>query len=124
MDRLFVLSGLGYALVGLALGIYMAASHDHSLMVVHAHIMLLGFLVSFVYGVCHRLWLVAPSPRIAKLQFYLHQAASLVLLVALFMLYTRIAPDAVLGPILGVSSVGVLIGMGLMKFMVIRAKAV
>ena len=48
MDRKFVISALCYALLGMVLGIHMAASKDHGQFVTHAHIMLVGFVVSFI----------------------------------------------------------------------------
>ena len=50
MDRKYVLTGLGYALLGLLLGIHMAATKNHGQLVTHAHIMLLGFVVSINCG--------------------------------------------------------------------------
>lgn len=55
MDRKFILTAFGYAILGLALGIHMAASKDHGQFVTHAHIMLVGFVLSFIYGLCHKL---------------------------------------------------------------------
>lgn len=121
MDKRFVMTGLGYALLGLALGIYMASSHNHSQLVTHAHIMLLGFVVSFVYGVCHRLWLPEPAPRLAQLQFYLHQAGAAMLLVGLFLLKGKLVDEAVVEPILGVGSLLVLGAMVLMKVLFVQA---
>lgn len=121
MDRKFVISGLGYAIVGLLLGIYMASSKNHQQLVTHAHIMLLGFVVSFVYGVCHKLWLINVSSKMANIQFYIHQVGTFVLLVCLYLLYGGIVAESVLGPILGVSSMLVLVGMILMKVMIIKA---
>ena len=42
MDRKFVISALCYAMLGMLLGIYMAATQDHGQFVTHAHIMLVG----------------------------------------------------------------------------------
>lgn len=119
-DRKFLIWGLSYAAAGMVLGIYMAASENHGQLVTHAHILMLGFVVSFVYGLIHRLWLHEPAPRIANLQFVLHQAATITLSVGLFLLYGGFAPEAKLGPILGVGAVAVLLGMLLMLYMVIR----
>lgn len=47
LDRRFLLCGFAYAIAGMGLGIYMAASHNHALFVAHAHMLLLGFVVSF-----------------------------------------------------------------------------
>ena len=73
MDRKFVISALCYAMLGMLLGIYMAATQDHGQFVTHAHIMLVGFVVSFIYALCHKLWLDGPNRRLAQIQFYLHQ---------------------------------------------------
>lgn len=121
MDRKFVLTALGYALIGLLLGIYMAASKNHGQLVTHAHIMLLGFVVSFVYGLCHKLWLSNDNMPIAILQYYLHQAGTLVLLVSLFLLYGKYADENVLNVVLGISSITVLLGVILMKVLIIKS---
>lgn len=121
MDRKFVLTAFGYAIVGLALGIYMASSKDHGQLVTHAHIMLLGFVVSFVYGLCHKLWLGNTTSALAVAQYYIHQAGSLVLFVGLFLLYGGFAADAAIGPVLGVASVAVFVGMVLMQVLFLKA---
>jgi hypothetical protein len=111
---------LGYAVVGLALEIYMAASQNHGELVAHAHILLIGFVISFIYGIIHKLWLDKPSRAIATIQFALHQAAAVTLSVGLFLVYGNILPALVLDPILGIAAIGVLLGMLLMLYMVIR----
>ncbi len=121
MDRKFVLTGFGYAIIGLALGIYMAASHDHGQLVTHAHIMLLGFVVSFVYGLCHKLWLDNATGKLAVAQFYLHQVGSLVLFVALFLLYGGLAAPERLEPVLAASSITVFVGVILMKVLFLKS---
>lgn len=120
MDRKFVISALCYALLGMVLGIYMAASKDHSQFVTHAHIMLVGFVVSFIYALCHRLWLGNPSGRLACIQFYLHQLGALVMSVGLYLLYGRQLPAERLDPLLALSSLAVLIAMGIMLALFMR----
>jgi hypothetical protein len=120
LDRRYLIWSLSYAAVGLALGIYMAASQNHAELVTHAHILLIGFVVSFVYGIIHKLWLEKPSRAVANIQFVLHQAAAITISVGLFLLYGNIVPESILGPILGIASAGVLLGMLLMLYMVIR----
>lgn len=46
----FLRFGILFAIVGMCLGIYMAASHDHTLAPVHAHINLLGWVTMFLAG--------------------------------------------------------------------------
>ncbi|GAA0857093.1 TonB-dependent receptor [Aliiglaciecola litoralis] len=121
MDRKFVITGLGYAIVGLLLGIYMASTKNHSQLVTHAHIMLIGFVVSFIYGVCHKLWLPSVSKALANVQFYVHQVGTFFVLVCLYFLYAGAVSESILGPILGVSSILVLAAMILMKIMIIKS---
>lgn len=119
-SRKYLVWALCYAAVGMSLGIYMAASHNHGQLVTHAHVLLVGFVLSLVYGIIHRLWLEAPRRAVAMTQFVLHQLAAITLLVGLFLLYGGKASEATLAPMLGVGSVGVLIGMLLMLYMVLR----
>jgi hypothetical protein len=119
-DRKYLVWALGYAVVGMCVGIYMAASKNHAQFVAHAHILLVGFVVSFVYGLIHRLWLHQPRKAVAQIQFVLHQAAAVVLLAGLLLLYGNGASEAVLEPFLGIGAIGVLLAMLLMIFMVIR----
>jgi hypothetical protein len=120
IDRRFLIWGLWYAALGMALGIYMAVSEKHGQLVTHAHILMLGFVLSFVYGLIHKLWLHEPGQRIANTQFVLHQLATITLVVGLFLIYGGFAPPEKIGPILGIGSVFVLVGMLLMLYMVIR----
>lgn len=122
-DRRFLIWALGYAAVGISLGLYMAASQNHGELVAHAHILLIGFVLSLVYGIIHKLWLGKPNRAIANVQFVVHQAAAATVSVGLFLLYGGMAPEATLAPILGVGSVGVLLGMLLMLYMVMRSGA-
>ncbi len=119
-DRRYVLWSLGYAVVGMGVGIYMGVTKNHGELVAHAHILLVGFVVSFVYGLIHRLWLNRPSKTLALTQFVLHQAAAIVFLGCLLLLYGNAAAPSVLEPLLGLASIGILLAMLLMIFMVIN----
>jgi hypothetical protein len=120
LDRRFLLWALGYAAVGMSLGLYMAASANHAELVTHTHILLVGFVLSLVYGIIHKLWLDKPNRAVANIQFVIHQAAAAAVSVALFLLYGGMAPESILGPILGIASAGVLLGLILMLYMVTR----
>lgn len=120
-DRKFLLWAIAFAIFGLGVGIYMAASKDHSLLVAHAHIMLVGFVVSLIYAVIHKLWLPEPGRRIAWVQHIVHVVSAIVLSTGLLLLYGNVFPEATLEPILIPSTNGVLLGMVLMGYMVLRA---
>ncbi len=49
----FLLAGVT-ALAGMSLGIYMGLAHDHSLMPVHAHLNLLGWVTMFLMGLYYK----------------------------------------------------------------------
>ena len=120
LDKRYLVWSLSYAAVGLALGIYMAASENHAELVTHAHILLIGFVISFVYGIIHKLWLAKPGRAVANFQFVLHQAAAVTISAGLFLLYGNMVPASKLAPILGIASAGVMLAMLLMLYMVIR----
>lgn len=121
MDRKFILTSFGYAIIGLALGIFMAASKNHGQLVTHAHIMLIGFVVSFIYGLCHKLWLNNIISPLSKLQFYFHQAGTIGVVIGLFLLYGNFVAVEAVDPVLAISSIAVLIGMVLMKVLFIQS---
>ena len=121
MDRKFVLTGLGYAILGLALGIYMAASKDHGHLVTHAHIMLVGFVVSFIYGLCYKLWLNNSTSKLAMSQYYIHQAGTIGIVIGLFLYYGKYVSLEKIDPVLAISSIAILIAMVLMKVLFIKS---
>lgn len=76
-----------YLIVGVGLGIFMAASHDHSMFPVHAHLNLLGWVSMALFGLFLRACPDAASSRLAKVHFWLYVPShfvQMVLLAALF----------------------------------------
>jgi hypothetical protein len=122
IDQKFLVWALGYAVAGMGLGIFMAASHDHSQHVTHAHTLLVGFVLSLAYGVIHRLWLDAGDSRVAKLQFVVHHAGALTMIAGLFLLYGDILPLSTLDPVLATASIAVLAGALLMLYLALSAR--
>ena len=121
--RKFVLNAFAYAVLGMALGVYMAIAQNFRQMGTHTHIMLVGFVISFAYALCHRLWLSNAGSKFAAVQFYIHQAATIVLLAGLFLLYGGFVPAERVGPVLGTGSIFVFVGMLLMFVMLLRSPA-
>lgn len=121
MDRKFVLTSLIYAILGLALGIYMAASKNHGHLVTHTHIMLIGFVVSFIYGLCHKLWLNNLISKLSVSQFYIHQIGTLGVVIGLFLLYGNFVSLETIDPILALFSITVFMGMILMTILFIQS---
>src|SRR5215472_17457287 len=103
-DKKYLIWALSYAVAGMSLGIFMAASGNHGELVAHAHLLLIGFAVSFFYGLMHRLWLSQPGKRLAWVQFVLHQVATLTVSVGLLLLYGGYVGEATIGPVLGLGA--------------------
>lgn len=54
-SALFLRTAVVVALAGMALGIAMGASHDHTLQTVHVHMNLVGWASMFLFGLFYRL---------------------------------------------------------------------
>lgn len=119
-DRQYLVWALAYVAAGLGLGIYLAASHDPTQFDTHAHVLLVGFVLSFLYAVIHKLWLGDRPMLFAGAQFVAHQAGALGMSVGLFLLHGGIVPPKQIEPVLGVSSIAVLVAALLMIVMVLR----
>ncbi|WP_028672505.1 hypothetical protein [Saccharospirillum impatiens] len=119
LDRSFLLSGLLYGTLGMCLGLYMAASHIHVQHVTHAHIMLVGFLLSVIYAIVHKLWLPNGATGLSQWQFVLHHVGTLGMISGLFLMYQGLIPPDTLEPVLAISSIVVLASLILMGVLVI-----
>ena len=118
--RWHLLFGLAFAGLGMLLGIYMAISHNHGEMPAHAHIMLLGFVVSTLYAIVYRLWLKTAGARLAMLQTAFHEVGAVVLGLGLVIMFSGAASEASVEPILAVGSLSALAGVLLMIYQVLR----
>ena len=119
-DRKYLVWALAYVAIGMGVGVYMGASQNHMQHVSHAHILLVGTVISFIYGIIHKLWLDQPGKGISRLQFGLHQTASIVMFAGLLLFYGNVFPEPVVGPVLGIASMGVLAAALLMIYMVAK----
>lgn len=120
-DRKYLVWALCYAVAGMGLGILMGISQNHAQHVTHAHILLVGFVTSLVYGVIHKLWLTGKMPRLAMAQFIVHHAGAVTMFVGLLLLFGNVLPLAQLDPVLALASVTVMLGAVLMLVMVVKS---
>jgi hypothetical protein len=104
---------VAYLLAGVTLGIVMAASHDHSLFPVHAHLNLLGWVTMSLFALFYRAWPQAAESRLARIHFWLYVPAHLVQMLTLVALYKG---ATAVEPVLGLASV--LVGAGILCFAV------
>ena len=115
IDKHYVLSALGYGILGVILGIYMAMSKNTLYMSVHAHLLVLGFLTSFIYALCYKIWLTHPVRCIDRVHFLLHQSGVLLFCVGIMLRYNDSIPSYVIGPMMGCGALFILCGLILMK---------
>ncbi len=114
----FVRLSVIYVLIGMALGIYMAASHDHVQAPTHAHLNLLGYVSMFLYGLFYRAWPQAAESALARWHFWIANIGMIALISAVGLIYND-WPNA--EPLAAASSFVVLGGMVLFTVIVFRA---
>jgi hypothetical protein len=93
-----------YLIAGISLGLFMAASHDHSLFPVHAHINLLGWVTMSLFAIFYRFFPAAAASKLAAVHFWIYVPGTIVQLVTLFML---LRGNAAIEPVLAVASFAV-----------------
>lgn len=106
--RLFFILAICYAIAGMALGIHMAASHDHTQMPTHAHIMVAGWVMSAVFAFFYHLFPEIGARSLARAHFWIQAVSGIVLVISLFML---LGGNEAVEPVTAVASIGFLIGM-------------
>ena len=99
--RNFFTLAIIYALCGMALGIHMAISQDHTQMPVHAHTMVAGWLMSSVFAFFYHLFPKAGLGLLAQVHFWLTAVSGIGLLVGL---YFVLAGNPAIEPLVAVSS--------------------
>jgi len=121
MDNLvgnFLRVAVLWALAGMALGIAMAASHNHQLMPVHAHVNLLGWVSMALFGLFFRTHPAALAGRLPQLLFWLINFALALMTVSLSALLLGVAAAE---PVAALSGFLLLGAMAIFAVIVFRA---
>jgi len=111
MGNRFLRLAVVYALLGVTLGIVMAASHDYTLRPVHAHLNLLGWASMGLFGLWYRSAPAAAETRLAKAHFWLHNIALPIQMATLVMF---VQGNTSVEPVLALASIA--IGIGFLCF--------
>jgi hypothetical protein len=114
MSNWFLRIAMFYIIAGVALGIYMAASNNHLMHPVHAHLNLLGWVAMSLFGLFYRVIPEAAETRLAKTHFWIYvpsHFAQMVLLTLLYQGYPAVEPA------LGLFSI--LVGVAFLCFAVV-----
>jgi hypothetical protein len=77
IDALFLRIAVLYVIAGMALGIFMAISEDHTMMPAHAHMNLLGWVSMALYAGVYRIWPETAQSPLARWHFWLANIGTL-----------------------------------------------
>ena len=116
--RNFFTMAVIYALVGMTLGLSMAMSHDHGQLPTHAHIMVLGWVMSAVFAFFYHLVPAARNSKLAIIHFWLAAVSSVGMVIGLYMLY---GGNPSVEPVLGISAMAYFAATVLFAFIALRA---
>lgn len=118
LARRFLRHSMIYILIGISIGIYMAATHNYTLKPVHAHLNLLGFVSMAISGFFYRVYPSAANDRLANWHFWIANIGVVGLIAALipYLLGIKAAE-----PFTAAFSFVVLLGMILFTIVVFRA---
>jgi hypothetical protein len=106
-----------FIIVGIAMGIGMAASQNHAIMPAHAHLNLLGWVSLFLFGIYYERRPVLDASRLALIQVGLWSAGTVILTIAVAAIHLGYtAAD----PVAAIASLVVLAAMLLFGYFVFR----
>lgn len=117
LDTRFFRAAVIYALLGMGGGIYMAASHDHSLAPAHAHFLLLGWVSMFLYGVFYKLHPAAQG-TLAAWQWWIANIGLLIMVAGIALIVTGAPARG--EPLAGIGALINITGMALFAVNVFR----
>jgi len=118
IDRLFVLTGLVFLLVGMAIGMKMSATMNFTLHGLHAHLNLLGFVLMTLFGLCYRSWPKMQVGKLAMVHYFLHTISVAIALTLLYFLLIHPDLGAKIGPVMNIFLGGAYLGILLFAYLV------
>lgn len=115
LDHTYVATGLLWVVLGMVFGIWLGITEQFNFANSHAHMNLVGFVISVLFGLMHRGFPGLGRSRLAKPQYLVYQLGA-VLLVA-----GKIVVDAGGAPVLvAIGSLVVVLGTVMMLVMFLR----
>ncbi len=111
------LAAVLFALIGMAWGIIMAISQDHSTMPAHAHLNLLGWVSLFLFGIFYHLHPSLDGARTAILQVWIWIVGTVILTIGVALVHSG---NKIGDPFAGVGALIVLFDMVLFGWLVLQ----
>ncbi len=111
VSRNFLLLGSAFLIIGILIGMYMGGSGDHALAVSHAHINLIGFVLSVIFALTYKAYPAMTVGRLAGSHFWLHAAGAIIVNVMLFCMLAGIITEAAMVPLAPLAETLILLGV-------------
>ena len=110
-----------FVIAGMAMGIGMAAAHDHSIMPAHAHLNLLGWVSLFLFGIYYKLHPALERSRLAFVQVVIWSVGTVVLTIGVAAIHLGYETAE---PVTAMASFILLAAMLLFAYLVFRPSSV
>lgn len=85
MGTAFIKIAAVYLLFGIGLGIYMGIAEEFQYTAVHAHINLLGWATTGLFGLIYHAFPRAGDGKMGKIHFWLHNIGTVMVLLGMFL---------------------------------------
>ncbi len=113
ISRNFLLFGSVFLIIGLILGMYMGGSGDHSMAASHAHINLVGFVLSVVFALTYKAFPAMSEGRLGSIHFWCHAVGAAGLNVMLFLMLSGSISAEAMVPLAPMTEMLVTIGVAI-----------
>jgi hypothetical protein len=106
IGKRFILVSILYAIAGMTLGIIMGMHKDFSLMHLHAHINLIGWVAMAIFGLIYKAFPQMAASKIGTVHFYLANIGAAIQLVGIYLVLTSgFEPAIIIGSMITVISI-------------------
>ncbi len=79
IDETYFLLSLIWLIAGMVFGIWLGATHQMNFAESHAHMALVGFVVSAIFGIMYRFYPAMGQSRLAPFQLWIYQIGAVIL---------------------------------------------
>jgi hypothetical protein len=115
ISEYFFRSAILFLIVGISIGIHMSISQNHNVIGAHAHINLLGWVTSALFGGYYALNPAKAAGRLPMLQYLVYTVGVALMGVSLYLL---LAGNTGMEPVVAVASIITFIGVLLFAWVV------
>ncbi len=113
IDRNYILIGLVWVIIGMIYGAWLGAAHMNNFANSHAHMNLLGFVTSVLFGMLYWAFPSMAKSRLAIWQFAAYEVGVLLLVIGKIL----VDKDGSETPFLQIGSVVTIIGTAMMLYL-------